>query len=154
MRAKFRGHVAVALVTAPYESDVDGSRFQAARRNAIDEHVFAKLETLSIEPSDLCSDAEFVRRVFLDLIGTLPEAAEVRAFLADARPDKRARLIDGLLERPEYVDFWTLQLADLFQNRKERDHDVRGAKGVRAFHAWLRAQVGPIDPGRHWCATS
>ena len=87
-----------------------------------------------------------MRRAFLDTLGLLPTADEVRAFLADARPDKRARLVDALLERPEFVDFWTLQLADLFQNRKESDHDVRGAKGVRAFHEWLRKQVADNRP--------
>jgi hypothetical protein len=146
VRATFQGQVAVALITAPYEAEVDPRRLAISRQNGIDEHVFAKLEALRIEPSDLCSDSDFVRRVSLDLIGTLPTADEIRAFLADARPDKRARWIDALLERPEYVDYWTLQLADLFQNRKERDHDVRGTKGVRAFHVWLRAQVAANRP--------
>jgi hypothetical protein len=61
--------------------------------------------------------------------------------LSDARPDKRRVWIDELLARPEWVDFWTLQLADFLQNRRERDHDVRGVKGVRSFHGWLRAQL-------------
>src|SRR5207302_3168588 len=77
---------------------------------------------------------------------TLPTADEVRVFLADRQTDKRQRLIDTLLARPEFVDYWTLQLADLFQNRKEADHDVRGTKGVRAFHAWLREQVAKNRP--------
>ena len=68
-----------------------------------------------------------MRRAFLDAIGTLPAAEEARAFVADRRADKRARLVEALLARPEYVDYWTLQFADLLQNRKERDHDVRGS---------------------------
>src|SRR5262249_18031354 len=79
-------------------------------------------------------------------IGTLPTPAEVRAFLADPRPDKRAKLIDSLLDRPEFVDYWTYLLADLLQNRKERDHDVRGTKGVPAFHSWLRSQMAANRP--------
>ena len=70
----------------------------------------------------------------------------MRAFLADTHADKRAKLIDVLLERPEFVDHWSLFLGDLFQNRKERDHDVRGVKGVRSFHEWLRKQVADNRP--------
>src|SRR5205814_5907079 len=108
----------------------------------------AKLQRLRIAPSDLCTDAEFIRRAFLDTIGTLPTSEEVRAFLADPRETqaKRAKLIDALLERSEFVDYWSLQFADLFQNRRERDHDVRGTRGVRAFHAWLRQQVAAYLP--------
>ncbi len=145
VRATFLGQVAVLLVTAPHDRAVPPDLL-AKRNNVIDEHVFNKLDALRIEPADLCSDETFLRRAFLDTIGVLPSADEVRAFLADKRPDRRARLIDALLERPEFVDFWTLQLADLFQNRKESDHDVRGTKGVRAFHSWLRQQVAANRP--------
>src|SRR5205807_202913 len=72
--------------------------------NYVDKLVFAKLKMLSIPPSDLCTDQEFVRRAYLDLCGVLPNAEEVRTFLADGRADKRPRLIDALLERPEYAD--------------------------------------------------
>jgi hypothetical protein len=137
--------VAVVVLTAPFEKAVAPGRL-ARRNNFIDEHVFNKLAALRIEPSGDCTDAEFIRRVSLDTAGVLPTPAEVKAFLADTRPDKRSRLIDALLERPEYVDHWALQLGDLFQNRKERDHDVRGTKGVRAFHAWLRQQVAANRP--------
>src|SRR5439155_4157375 len=97
-------------------------------------------------PSDLCDDVTFLRRASVDTLGLLPTAEEVRAFVADGRPDKRARLIDTLLERPEFVDYWAVQLGDLFQNRRERDHDVRGTKGVRAFHEWLRTQMALNRP--------
>src|SRR5262249_14765192 len=70
----------------------------------------------------------------------------VRSFVADADPQKRAKLIDSLLARPEFTDYWAMQLSDLFQNRKERDHDVRGTKGVRQFHLWLREQVAANRP--------
>jgi hypothetical protein len=145
VRASFQGQVAVVIVTAPHEQPVDPARL-AVRNNFIDEHVFNKLAALGIEPSDLAGDAEFLRRAFLDTIGMLPAPEETRAFLADARPDKRRRLVDQLLDRPEFVDHWALFLGDLFQNRKERDHDVRGTKGVRAFHDWLRKQVAANRP--------
>src|SRR5438876_11345457 len=81
--------------------------------NYLDEEIFAKLRVLRINPSDLCSDSEFIRRAYLDLLGILPTAEEARAFLNDALPQKRARLIDQLLERSEFADFWALKWADL-----------------------------------------
>lgn len=145
VRAAFQGQVGVVIVTAPFEQAVDPLRM-AGRNNFIDEAVFAKLAALHVEPSELSSDAEFLRRVYLDTIGILPTPDEARAFLADTQPGKRSRLIDALLDRPEFVDHWTLYLGDLLQNRRERDHDVRGPKGVRAFHIWLRQQVAANRP--------
>ena len=157
IRAHYQGQVAVVVVTVPYErSPKDPLTLSpqirgegtghAAFGNFIDEHVSAKLAALNVPASRLSSDEMFLRRAFLDTIGTLPTEDEVRAFVADARGDKRARSIDELLQRPEFVDQWTMLLGDLFQNRKERDHDVRGTKGVRAFHQWLREQVAVNRP--------
>jgi hypothetical protein len=141
----FDGQVDTAVLTMPHPTETK-PEWYAARKNVIDEHVMNKLASLRIEPSDLCDDATFLRRAMLDCLGTLPTSQEVRSFLADSSADKRAKLIDFLLERPEFVDYWTLQLGDLLQNRKERDHDVRGNKGVRAMHAWLRQQVAANRP--------
>ncbi len=145
IRAAFDGQVEIATFTIPYAQEVDDSLF-TERNNLIDQHVFDKLKLLRIEPSPLASDAEFLRRAYLDTIGTLPSPEEARAFLTNQAADKRTKLVDHLLERPEFVDFWTLQFGDLLQNRKERDHDVRGAKGVRQMHNWLRAQIAANRP--------
>jgi hypothetical protein len=145
VRVHFQGQVEVVLFTVPYTNQISPTLF-AKKHNVVDEHVMAKLQALRIPPSAWCDDATFLRRAFLDTIGTLPTPDEARVFAADTRADKRAKLIDNLLMRPEYADYWTLQFADLLQNRKERDHDVRGTKGVRAFHAWLRGQVAANRP--------
>jgi uncharacterized protein DUF1549/uncharacterized protein DUF1553 len=81
--------------------------------NFIDQLVFDKLRRVHILPSELCSDEVFLRRAYLDTIGTLPTVREAREFLADRRGDKRVRLIDELLKRPEYADYWGLIWADL-----------------------------------------
>jgi hypothetical protein len=145
VRVMYQSEVAVASFAMPFERAVDANRF-AQRNNFIDDHAFAKLAELRIEPSDRCTDAEFIRRVWLDAAGALPKPERVKAFLSDAAPDKRARLIDEVLASPEFTDYWALQLGDLFQNRKERDHDVRGAKGVRQLHSWIRRQVAENRP--------
>lgn len=146
VRVHFQQLVEVQIFTVPHDSPAPPELF-AQRNNGLDEHVFNKLKQLRIPPSELCDDATFLRRVMLDTLGTLPTAAEVRQFVSDSAPDKRARLIETVLQRPEFVDYWTLQFGDLFQNRKERDHDVRGDKGVRSMHAWLRKQ---IEANRPW----
>lgn len=101
--------------------------------NWIDEIVFAKLGQLQIEPSPLSSDGEFVRRVYLDVLGVLPPGEAVRQFLADESTDKRARLIDQLLTRPEYAEFWALKWGDLLRVKSSK---VSG-NGARKFHRWL-----------------
>lgn len=146
VRAAFQGQVAVATFTMPFATPLT-PEWYASRNNAVDDEVYSRLALLRIEPSPVCSDATFIRRAFLDTIGTLPEPAEVQAFLADPSPKKREAMVDELLQRPEFADYWALQLGDLFQNRKERDHDVRGTKGVRRFHQWLRQQ---LMAGRSW----
>lgn len=145
IRAMFQSQVAIAIVTAPHERTVNAEAF-AANNNFIDQHLFKKLHNLRIEPSANCDDRTFIRRVFLDAMGVLPTPNEVQTFLADSSPNRRAKLIDAVLERPEFVDFWTMQLNDLLMNRKEADHDVRGTKGVRNLHEWIRNQVAGNRP--------
>src|SRR5436190_952498 len=111
-------------------------------RNFVDQHVFAKLRRLRTNPSDLCADSEFVRRAYLDVLGILPTADEARAFVADKRKDKRAQLIDRLLERPEFPDFWALKWADLLRNEEK----VLDRKGVQLFHRWIRQSIAEDKP--------
>ena len=139
-RVHFLNLVQVITCSMPFEHEV-ASEVYRERRSAVDGPVFDKLRALRLPPSDLCGDAEFVRRAYLDTIGVLPSPEEASQFVADPDPGKRAVLADRLLVRPEWLDYWTLQLGDILQNRRERDHDVRGVKGVRSFHEWLRARL-------------
>ncbi len=112
--------------------------------NFIDHEVFAKLKVLRINPSRLCGDDVFARRAWLDLAGVIPTAEDAAAFLADTSPDKRARLVDTLLKRSEFVDFWTLKWADLLR-LEERQLDKTG---METFHHWIHEAIAtnmPLD---------
>ncbi len=115
-----------------------------AEKNIVDRHVFSKLRTHKINPSEPTTDPVFLRRASLDSIGRLPDPAETRAFLDDPDPDKRSRLIRRLLARPEFADFWALKWADLLRNEEK----TMGSKGVWVFQRWLRDQIAadlPLD---------
>jgi hypothetical protein len=136
----------VAAVMAGYLNAVDTFRVVVPRpgrlagypcvpeNNFIDTLVFRELRKLNIVPSGLADDAEFLRRVHLDVVGALPTAAEARRFLADRRPDKRARLVDELLRRPEHADLWALYWADVLRV----DRAALGPKRAYAYYRWLR----------------
>jgi hypothetical protein len=110
--------------------------------NYVDKHVFAKLKQMSLPPSEICSDTDFLRRVTMDVCGVLPTPDEVQAFLADKAKDKRVKLIDALLERPEFADQWTLRWADVLRlNRK-----LLGEGGVATYHQWLHGHVAKNTP--------
>jgi hypothetical protein len=112
--ALFNNRVATVTVTSPYPNAVAEKAFaDSPRANFIDEHVLRKLRELRLPPSGQCSDAEFIRRAYLDAAGILPTPEELDKFLADKSPDKRARLIDALLERPEFVDYWAYRWCDV-----------------------------------------
>ena len=121
--------------TNPYEVEEE-----PAPRSKIDELVFAKLKELEIEPANPCSDAAFVRRVYFDTIGTLPTAEEARSFLDDDDPDKRAKLIDALLERPEFADYWAMKWSDLFRIKAEFPINL-WPNGAQAYHRWVQASI-------------
>lgn len=106
--------------------------------NYIDKLVFAKLKLLDITPSDLCTDQEFVRRAYLDLCGVLPTADETKAFLTSTDATKRTKLIDDLLNRPEYADFWTLKWSDVLRSNRKTIQ----LKGIHVYQTWLRQHIG------------
>jgi len=131
---RYSGHVAVCRVTRPRES-LDFRR--PPENNFIDTLVWDKLQHLRIAPGDLVDDATFLRRVFLDTIGTLPTSQDVREFLADRSADKRTRLVTSLLQRPEYSDYWTQRWSDLLQV----DRDIVTSEGAVAMTRWIHRQI-------------
>lgn len=110
--------------------------------NYIDRLVDERLQPLRINPSDLCTDSEFIRRLSLDVLGVLPTPDETRRFLADADPQKRTKLIDAALHRPEYADWWALKWADLLR-AEEKSLDKKGAA---LYHAWIRQAIADNKP--------
>ncbi|MFN8007355.1 MAG: DUF1553 domain-containing protein [Terriglobia bacterium] len=110
--------------------------------NFIDDHVFAKWRELQVEANPLATDEEFVRRVYLDTIGLLPTVPEVHRFLSDHRPGKRARLIDQLLERPEYASYWTVKFEDWFRNCQLH---MQG-RSMGTFKDWILEWVAADRP--------
>ena len=128
------------LAFVPARKDFAWSKLPV--RNYIDRHVDTRLQKLRMNPSDLCSDNVFLRRAHLDLIGLLPTPNETRKFLGDPRPDKRTKLIDALLERPEYADTWAIKWADLLRV-EEKQLDKHG---VQVFHAWIRKSIADNKP--------
>jgi hypothetical protein len=128
---RYQGQAAMARLTVPFGSQ---KPFEFPNTNVIDVKAAARWRELGLAPSPLCTDAEFLRRAMLDVIGTTPAPDEVEDFLADQSPEKRFKLIDRLLDRPEYVDFWTLKWGDLLRVNS----DKLGAQGMLAFNLWLR----------------
>jgi hypothetical protein len=104
------------------------------RANYVDEHIFSKLQRLNIRSSGLSTDEHFLRRVYLDTVGLLPTAGESREFLASAAADKRAQLIDRLLERREFAELWALKFTELFRAGTRE----AGAKGARIVYDYIR----------------
>ncbi len=106
----------------------------------IDELVFSRLQSLGIEPAHVCSDPVFVRRVFLDVIGTLPTPVEVNRFLQNRDPNKRRALIDQLLERDEFADYWTMKWSDLLRVKAEFPINL-WPNAAQEYHRWIYTAV-------------
>ena len=133
--ARYLGHVDVFHITVPFAERADAMPKLPAG-NYIDELVRAKWQKLQIGPSPLADDATFLRRAYVDCIGTLPTPAEVREFLVDTNPQKRAAAIDRLLDRNEYADYWAIKWGDMLRNKRRNGREAQ--RGTFAFHAWIR----------------
>ncbi|MDX1928230.1 MAG: DUF1549 and DUF1553 domain-containing protein [Pirellulaceae bacterium] len=135
--ARYMNHICVANIVIPQSRSLAADYFaQLPRRNFIDDLVYAKLQKTATEPSAPIDDATFMRRVYTDLIGRLPSVSEAKEFLDTQSENKREYLVDQLLERPEYVDHWANQWADLLRPNPYRV----GIKAVLNYDNWIRQQ--------------
>lgn len=143
--AWYASKIAIARVTVPYPSTAPAAVAgvdRRAPRNFIDQEIDKQLARLNLPASPACTDAEFVRRATVDAVGRLPEAAEVRAFLADPSPGKRDKLIDTLLARPEFADYWTYKWSDVLMLNSERLRP----EPLKAYYTWVRGRVAANQP--------
>lgn len=129
--ARYQGQVATFRATVPLGAEIAEL---PPTQNFIDEAVFNKLELLGIPPSPVCDDATFLRRVHIDVTGTLPTEEEVQEFLADADPNKRAKLVDRLVDSPEYADYFANKWNMVLRNKKRQNEDL---PGTYAFYQWI-----------------
>ena len=140
----YSSRVLYSRMTVPYrQSDRRATLTRNfPRHNYIDDLVIDKLKKLNIAPSKIADDSTFIRRAYLDAAGMLPTAEEVENFLADKSPDKRAKLIDRLLEQDEFVDYWAYKWSDLLlvSSRKLRPN------AMWAFYDWIRDSVKQNKP--------
>jgi hypothetical protein len=141
----YMGHVAAVRIRVPRPGTPDPYPALAVN-NKVDELVGAKLRVMGLVPSDLCDDAAFLRRTYLDVLGTLPTTRQVRDFLADKDPAKRKRAIEAVLARPEYADYWALQWSDILLVNRDR----LGDRGAYELHRWLREQFAHNRPYDQW----
>ena len=142
--AWYSGQIALARIRSPWPNMIpDETYSQAPRRNVIDDAVLDLLRRLNLKPSPRSSDSEFIRRVHLDVVGMLPTPKATRAFLTDTSETKRDALIESLLAQPEFVDYWTYRLSDLFliSGRKLRPD------ALKSYYQWLR---GEMEKGTTW----
>ncbi|NLG43375.1 MAG: DUF1553 domain-containing protein [Phycisphaerae bacterium] len=146
--------IVIALIVslaagAPFASAQALSPFEADHwvtpPNVVDEHITAALAQHGLELANPCSDEVFIRRVYLDVIGTLPEPAEVQQFLEDGRLEKRSELIDRLLARDEFADYWALKWCDVLRVKSEFPINL-WPNAVQAYHRWVRDAIANNKP--------
>jgi hypothetical protein len=144
--------IALVLTAALAGADADKPLVSAFESHAapvpqgkIDELVFGRLKRLGIQPAKLCSDEVFVRRVYLDVIGTLPTAQEASQFLKDRDPNKRRVLVDRLLERKEFADYWAMKWSDLLRIKAEFPINL-WPNAAQAYHRWIRTSIQQNKP--------
>ena len=130
--ANYLGAVAVFQAIIP-RSETIANYPPVVEKNFIDRHVHRQLKQLGIIPAGNCSDGDFLRRTFVDIIGTLPTASEARSFLTDKNPDRRSRLVKQLLQRSEYADYWALKWADTLRVERLK----LGRKNAYSYYSWI-----------------
>jgi uncharacterized protein DUF1553/uncharacterized protein DUF1549 len=135
--ARYQGQVAVFRATVPLGAKTPAYQFPA--QTLVDQYTHKKWQELGLVPSELCPDEQFIRRVSLDITGTLPTPAEATAFVADKDPAKRTKLIDALLERPEYSFYFANKWADILHVKRKQQ--TNSAQGTFAFHNWIREAI-------------
>jgi hypothetical protein len=140
--ARYQGHVAVFRATVPLGGKIPEWKFEP--KTVVDGFAAKKWKELGLVPSELCSDEVFVRRVFLDITGTLPTPKQVTEFVADTDAAKRDKLVDKLLESPEYAFYFANKWADVL--RVKRRGEQGRATGTFAFHEWIRQAVAEDMP--------
>ncbi|MHC4110813.1 MAG: DUF1553 domain-containing protein [Planctomycetota bacterium] len=123
---------------ARFKQFESGGKYVAT--NDIDNLVIATLRKQGIEPANMCSDEVFIRRVYLDVIGTLPTAQEARTFILDKDPNKRSAIINRLLERDEFADYWAMKWGDLLRVKAEFPINL-WPNAVQAYHHWIRTSI-------------
>jgi Protein of unknown function (DUF1553)/Protein of unknown function (DUF1549) len=128
---RYQGRAALARLTVPFARETP---FEFPSQNIVDQKAAAKWRELGLVPSPICTDSEFLRRAMLDAIGTTPSPDEIEEFIADSDSGKRDKLVEKILDRPEYVDYWTLKWGDVLRVNSEK----LGAQGMLAFNLWLR----------------
>jgi len=139
----YSSRVLYSRLTVPYPNQIAADAYtKFPRRNYIDDLVLDKLKKLNIAPSVLCDDATFIRRAYLDAAGILPSAEEVEEFLADKSATKRQKLVDKLIERDEFVDYWAYKWSDLLLVSSKR----LGSTAMWTFYDWVRASVKQDKP--------
>ena len=141
--ARYQDQVAVFAAQAPLGVPITKADTFVAS-NFVDEIAKKQWRALGLMPSESCDDAEFIRRVSPDIIGTLPTAEETRAFVADKDPKKREKLVDRLLERPEYAAYFAIKWADVLKNKREGNQALQ--HGTFRFHSWIRDNLSRNVP--------
>lgn len=138
------GEAAMAQIATPPTPDIFESAVPPKPNGEIDRIVFSRLSSLGIQPT-LCSDAVFVRRVYLDVIGTLPTANEAREFIQNPDTNKRRQLIDRLLDRDEFADYWAMKWGDILRIKAEFPVNL-WPNAAQAYHRWVRSSIAQNKP--------
>jgi hypothetical protein len=138
LMARF-GTFAVVSQSITVAKGVEPFTYEEAPKNYIDERIYEKYTKVRLKPAVLADDESFLRRVYVDILGVLPTVEETRQFLASEDPDKRARLIDALLERPEFAELWAMKWAEVL--RVKSVANVLDTKGMHRYNDWLRHAI-------------